>query len=146
MPLLFCILLAGCSHDNRNETAVRQGVLDHLAGRGLNLGSMDVAVTNVIFRKNEADATVSFTPKGANAPGGPMVMHYTLELQGNHWVVKPQANAGANPHGGMGGAGAMGANPHGDMGGIANPHGGAAPTGEMPPGHPAIPPPDSGSK
>jgi len=84
---------------------------------------MDVGVTNVIFRKDEADATVSFSPKGSK-PGAGMVMHYTLQLQGSRWVVKGRTEAG-NPHGGAG---------------SANPHGGMGDAGALPPGHPAIPP------
>jgi len=102
-------------------------VLDHLAGRNFNLAAMDVSVTNVIFRKDQADATVSFSPRGSKGGAG-LVMRYTLLLQGNRWVVKGANEAGGSPHSG---AGAMGANPHSGGGGA------------LPPGHPAVPPSSS---
>jgi hypothetical protein len=127
-PLLLIVALAGCNRDIRNEQAVRQGVIDYLASRSnLNISAMNVEVASVIFRQNEADATVSFSPKGGG-PGGSMTMRYTLELKGSKWVVKGRADSGQNPHGsGM-------------------PAPGASPMGEMPSGHPTAPPPDRGKK
>jgi hypothetical protein len=122
---------AGCHRDVRNENAVRQGVLDYLSSRAnLNISSMNVQVTSVVFRKDEADAIVSFAPKGSNASGG-MTIRYLLERKGDRWVVKGRADSGS-PHAGA----------------DANPHGGMAPggTGELPPGHPPVPPKDSGTK
>ena len=128
LPLLLIVALAGCHRDIRNEQAVRQGVIDYLASRSnLNIGAMNVEVASVIYRQNEADATVSFSPKGGG-PGGSMTMRYTLELKGGKWIVKGRADSGQNPHGG------------------GMPATGASPMGEMPPGHPAVPPPDSGQK
>jgi hypothetical protein len=118
VSVLLALTLA-CSADIRSESAVRQGVLDHLAGvHDLNIRSMNVQVTSVVFRENEADATVSITPDGG---GGGMTMRYVLERKGNRWVVKQRADSGQNPHGAMGASGA----------------------GQLPPGHPAIPPPSS---
>jgi hypothetical protein len=119
------LLLCACGGNIHNAEAVRQGVIDHLSGRKnleLDLSSMDLQVTSVSFRENEADATVSFTPKGGAAAA--MSMRYTLERKGNHWVVKTKSEAGASPHG----AGA----PEGAPGG-----------GQLPPGHPPVqqPPP-----
>ena len=140
--LLLVLALAGCGRDIRNEQAVRQAVIDYLSSRpGLNISSMNVDLASVIFRKDEADATVSVSPKGSSASAG-MTIRYTLELKGNRWVVKPRANAGSNPHG------APDANPNGSTN--ANPHGSAAVApdggspGAIPPGHPPIPPKDSG--
>ena len=133
LPLLVLLALAGCSRDIRNEGAVRQGVLDYLSRRAnLNVASMDVSVTSVVFRRDEADATVSFSAKGSNGAGG-MTMHYILERKGGRWAVKGRADSGQNPHGGAG------ASPHG---------GGASPSGSgaLPPGHPAIPPQDRGAR
>jgi hypothetical protein len=126
--LLLC--LVGCNKGNIDtKEAVRQGVIDYLAGRqNLNVSSMNVNVTSVTFKENEADAMVAFAPKGAG--GQPVSIPYTLERKGNRWVVKPRA-AGDSPHGG---AMPPGANPHGAM-----PPGGEAPAGAMPPGHPAVP-------
>lgn len=118
-------LSGGCNRGAGDpEEAVRQGVIDYLAKRAnLNVAAMNVAVTSVIFRKNEADAVVAITAKGASAGQG-MSMKYTLERQGDRWVVKDKAEAGASPHSAAG----------------ANPHGGAAPPAEgtLPPGHPAV--------
>jgi hypothetical protein len=130
LPLLVLLALAGCSRDIRNEGAVRQGVLDYLSSRAnLNIASMDVSVTSVVFRRDEADATVSFSPKDSHGAGG-MTMHYILERKGDRWTVKGRADSGQNPHG-------TGASPHG---------GGAPGSGALPPGHPAIPPQDRGTK
>jgi len=106
---------AGC-HRSSPEAAIRQGVIDYLSKRSnLNVSGMNVDVTSLVVRQNEADAVVSFTAKGAN-PGQPMSMRYTLERRGDRWVVKDKAEAGASPHGG------------------------AAPAagGQLPPGHPSV--------
>lgn len=126
--LLLC--LVGCNKGNIDtKEAVRQGVIDYLAGRqNLNVSSMNVEVTSVTFKENEADAMVAFAPKGGGG-GQPVSIPYTLERKGNRWVVKPRAT-GESPHGG---AMPSGANPHGSM------PGGEAPAGAMPPGHPAVP-------
>lgn len=128
--LLLIFSLAACNRGIQNNDAVRQGVIDHLAKAGLNVKGMDVALSSVQYNGNQADATVSITPKGGNPSQG-MSMKYHLEQQGSQWVVTGRQDSSANPHG----AGAMpgAANPHG--GGAvpsgANPHAG----GEMaPPG------------
>ena len=134
------LCLVGCNKGNIDtKEAVRQGVIDYLASRqNLNVSSMNVEVTSVTFKENEADATVSFAPKGAGG-GQPVSIPYTLERKGSRWVVKPHA-AGGSPHGGgmpggmpPGGSMPSGENPHGAM----PPAGGE--TGTMPPGHPAVP-------
>lgn len=114
------LCLAGCSHGNIDtKEAVRQGVIDYLAGRqNLNVSSMNVEVASVTFKENEADAVVTFAPKGAT--GAPITIPYTLERKGSRWVVKPHA-AGQSPHGTMPPAAA------------------APPSGDMPPGHPTVP-------
>ena len=142
LPILFAgLVLLGCgSRGLQNETAVRQGVLDYLSQRtDLNMKMMQVDVTSVSFRQDEADATVSFRPKGV--AGGGMQMRYTLERQGSRWVVKGKGHSGAgqSPHGqtpagGMpGGMPGAGQSPHGQM-----PPAGAAPATELPPGHPSL--------
>ena len=127
--MLLCVALAGCHRDIQNEDAVKRGVMDYLSTRqGLNIGSMNVSVTSLVYRQNEVDATVVFSPKGSG-PAPPMTLHYLLERKGDRWVVKPRAASG-NPHGGMG------ANPHGGM--RTPPAGGGS--GTLPPGHPTVPP------
>jgi hypothetical protein len=135
LPLLAIgLVLLGCTGGRsiQNEAAVRQGVIDYLSQRSdLNLSSMQVDVTSVSFRQNEADATVSIRSRGA--AGVSMPMRYTLERQGNRWVVKGRGRglSGAAPHGmGQmmpGGAGAPAAGTPGGQGGSG-----------LPPGHPPI--------
>ncbi len=93
---------------------------------------MQLEVTSVIFRDNEAEATVSFVPKGA-APSQGMSMKYTLVREGDSWKVKQKAEATNSPHSG----GAV-SNPHeGGMGTLPPPAGGGG--AELPPGHPPMP-------
>ena len=122
--LLALLSLTACNRGSQNKDAVRQGVLDYLAGRkDLNIASMDVDVSSVQFDGGKAEATVSFAPKGAPAGQG-MTMRYQLEQRGSSWVVVGKQDSGhagsvapgsANPHGG-------GAIPEG----AANPHSGGA--------------------
>jgi len=131
--LIASALLWGCKKDIQNEDAVRRGIMNYLSKRQ-DLTAMDVTVTKVAFRQNEADATVHFQAKNSTVPGSGLDMSYVLERQGNEWVVKGRTGPG---HGGA-------------MGGTDNPHGmGAAPAGgapgALPPGHPPMPPPQSKS-
>jgi hypothetical protein len=114
-------LALGCGGDRnlQSQEAVRQGVIDHLSKRtDLNVNSMSVDVMSVSFREDEADATVAIRLKGGG-PDQTMQMRYTLERQGNQWIVKGRSEAGD---------GHAGAEP-----GMVSPHGGA---GDLPPGHP----------
>ena len=99
------LLLTACSRNIDNGDAVRQGVIDYLKARtgqtGLNMDMMQVDVTAVSFMKDEARATVSFSPKGATNQGG-MQISYTLDRKGDKWVVRPHAEGGENPHGAAG--------------------------------------------
>ncbi|MCL5744189.1 MAG: hypothetical protein M1541_09730 [Acidobacteria bacterium] len=124
------------------KEAVRLGVVDYLSSRtGLSVASMQIDVLSVDFRGKEADAVVSFRPKGG---GEGMQMNYTLERQGNRWVVKGRAGSSSgNPHGGA-------AVP--DKSGSAGMPAGHPPTSdkagnaELPAGHPPVPksaPPES---
>jgi len=95
---------AGC-HKRSEEEAVRQGVIDYLSKRSnLNVSGMNVTVVSLVVRANEADADISFTAKGAN-PGQGMLRRYTLERQGDHWVVKNSVDTGSSPHGAGAGGG-----------------------------------------
>jgi hypothetical protein len=92
------LLLSGCNRGIQNQEAVRKAILDHLAKRGGFNAAMEVNITAVTFRQDEADATVSYRVKGT--PGGAgMTMNYTLERKGNAWAVKEKAEAGGTPHG-----------------------------------------------
>ena len=106
------VCLAGCNRGVQNKDAVRQGVLDHLAQVQLNVASMNVEVTSVQFNGNQAEATVSFSPKGGNAAQG-MSMSYKLEQKDGRWVVMGRKDASASPHGGMPPAAPATENPHG---------------------------------
>ncbi len=134
LSLVFAaVLLPGCGNRAiQSEAAVRQGVIDYLSQRSdLNLSTMQVEVTSVSFRENEADASVSFRPKGAAGDSG-MTMRYTLERKGNRWVVKGrgQSQPGHAPHG-------MGQPPQGGQ--ASGMPGSSAQGGAgLPPGHPPI--------
>ena len=136
-------LLGGCKKNIQNDDAVRQGIMTYLAKRP-DLLSMDVNVTSVAYRQDEATATVRFQAKGNTSPGASMTMQYVLERKDNQWNVK--GRAGANNHGANGlppaesGAGSIGAMPNTTMPpghpSVGAP--GSAPPGALPPGHPAI--------
>ena len=129
--LSLALSLAACHRSARNDEAVRQGVMDYLAQKGLNVQGMNVAVTDLKMNGSQADATVSITPKSGNASQG-MSMEYQLEQHGDKWTVTGRKNA--SQHGG-------GAMPPG----MENPHGGTMPGGENP--HGAMPAqPGAGSK
>jgi hypothetical protein len=98
-------LLAACTKDIQNKDAVRAAIVDYLQAReaktGLKMDAMVVEVSTMTFSSsgNEAHATVKFTPK----QGGPgMDMPYTLDRNGNKWVVRAHAEGGENPHGAAG--------------------------------------------
>jgi hypothetical protein len=130
MGLSLVLSLVACKRDIQNTDAVRQGVLAYLSKRS-DLLSMDVSIANVVYRDNEATATVHLQAKGSSAPGSGMDMRYVLERKGNDWVVK--GRAGGEAHG-QGMAAPPGAAPSdGGPGSI-----GAMPQ-TLPPGHPTIP-------
>lgn len=122
------LLLAGCNRSGnlQNAEAVRKGVLNHLSSNSsLDVNSMDVEVASVSFREGEADAVISFRPKGSTDPANSMQMRYTLERKGGQWQVKGKAEASGGAHGG------------------ASPHGGDS---ALPPGHPLIEEPTGPAK
>ena len=127
--LIFC--LAGCHRGVESNDAVRQGVLDYLATKGMTAAAMDITVSAVKFNGDKADATVSFAPKGTGV--GQMAIQYHLELKDNKWTVVGRQDASQHGGGQMPPAAA----PRGGaMPGTDNPHGGgmAAPGagGKMP--------------
>ena len=121
------MLLGACQKDIQNEDAVRRGIMNYLSKRQ-DLTAMDVTVTKVAFRQNEAEASVHYQAKGSAAPGSGVDMRYVLERKGNEWVVK--GRAAGSEHG----ASPMGASPM--SGGMTG--------GALPPGHPAVPPQPQG--
>ena len=102
--LVAAFAFTGCNRGVESKEAVRQAVIDYLAGRtNLNMNSMNVDVTAVTFKGDQADATVAFAPKGASGAAQGMSMRYTLERKGNRWVVKGRADSGGGHSGAMGG-------------------------------------------
>jgi hypothetical protein len=122
--LLLPLLLVSCNRGApQTKEAIMQGVMEHLTkNTGLDMSSMDVEITSVSFRGNEADALVSFRPKGSADPG--MQMKYTLESKDSKWTVKGRAESGSSPHSGTP----------------------ATPGGELPAGHPPVNPPPGQTK
>jgi hypothetical protein len=96
-------LLSACTKDIQNKDAVQGAIVDYLKAReaktGLKMDSMQVEVSTMTFSSsgNEAHVTVKFSPK-AGGPG--MDLPYTLDRNGNKWVVRAHAEGGENPHGG----------------------------------------------
>jgi len=89
------VWLSGCQKNIQTNEAVRDGVIKHLSqNKNLSIGAMDVDVSAVTFKDNEAEATVTFKPKGGDASSG-MSMRYSLEKKGSEWVVKKKADSGA---------------------------------------------------
>lgn len=120
---LFClaaILLAGCSKNIDTSEAVKAGVLKDIAGK-VDVGSMDVNVDSVSFREKEADAQVSFRPKGL-PQGGAIIMQYVMERDGDEWKIKSRSMQG---------------NHETDQNGVNPPTPGQT---ALPPGHPSVPP------
>jgi hypothetical protein len=126
--LLLIVSLAACNRGIQNNDAVRQGVLDHLgqSKTGLNLDAMDVKVTAVQFKADEADAAVTISPKGGNPAAG-MAINYHLRQEGNRWVVVGRQDSSADPHRGL--AAPEGSSPHAGevVPGSPNPHGDGTP-------------------
>jgi hypothetical protein len=119
--LLLIVCLAGCHRSNENKDAVRQGVLDYLATKGMTPAAMDINVTDVKFNGDKADATVSFAAKGTGV--GQMTIQYHMALKDSKWAVVGRQDA--SQHGG--GQLPPGAAPQGGAmpGGMASPHGGS---------------------
>jgi hypothetical protein len=121
---LVLLSLAACNRGTQSKDAVRQGVLDYLTSKGLNMNGMNVDVTAVQFNGDRAEATVSITAKGGAAGTG-MSPVYLLEQKSGKWTVTGRKETGEPQHG---------AAPPAAMPGAENPHGGT-----MPPGHAAEP-------
>lgn len=122
------LLATACStrKAGQNKEAVERGVIEYLQNRsGLDIKAMDVNIANVSFRENEAEATVSFSAKGAADASNMMQMRYVLESKDGKWVVKGRS-------GGAGGHGSGAPSGHGAM----TPGAGGEPPAALPPGHP----------
>jgi len=130
------LLLAGCSKNIDTADAVKTSVIKDVSKK-MDVKNMDVNVVSVAFRGTEADAAVSFSPKGVPA-GQSIVMKYTLTRDGEEWKIKARALEAQGAHAATGGApgGEMPAGHPGAAGGAAP---GAAPDGApLPSGHPTM--------
>jgi hypothetical protein len=96
--------------------------------------AMDVNVTSVAYKQDEATATVKFQAKGNNSPGASMMMQYVLERKGSEWTVK--GRAGANEHGANGLP--QEAPAGGSIGAMPNTMPPAGSPSALPPGHPVV--------
>jgi hypothetical protein len=110
------LLAAGCSSNIDTPEAVKQGVINDLSKR-MDVKNMDVNVDSVSFRDHQADALVSFAPKGAPRSQG-MTMRYKMERNGSEWHIASRASGDLQRHAQQAGAGQGQA--------------------ELPAGHPAI--------
>jgi hypothetical protein len=123
------LLAAGCSRSIDTPEAVKQGVVNDLAKR-MDIQNMDVSVDSVSFRDHEADAVVSFSPKGSPRGQG-MSMRYKLQRNGNEWHIASRSSGDIQRH-------AQGAAEGGGQPGHP-PLGSGASGSDLPPGHPQIP-------
>ena len=118
------LVLAACARKNiENKEAIRQAVVEYLSARqaqtGLDISTMDVDVVAMTFERDTARATVAFKVKNGDAG---MQLNYTLDRRNDKWVVQPRPESGGGH-------------------GVVLPDG--TPGGQLPPGHPATPPPSS---
>ena len=120
------LALSGCSKSADNQEAAQKAVDKYFASKP-GLSSMTARVQSVIFRGNEADATVMVTGKG-QAPSTAIPIPYVLERKSGEWEVKGPAKNAMAGHGGQMPAG----HPGTDMSGA---NGQAMPPGHAPMGN-----------
>jgi hypothetical protein len=125
------LLAAGCSRSIDTPEAVKQGVIKDLSKR-MDIQNMDVSVDSVSFRDREADAVVSFAPKGAPRAQG-MSMRYRMQRTGDEWHIASRSSGDIQRHAQQ---------QPSDAGQLPAGHpaiGGGASGSNLPPGHPQIP-------
>ncbi len=130
--LLAALCLAGCSKNIDTPEAVKAGVIKDIAKK-VDVDSMDVNVDSVSFREKEADARVSFRPKGGD-PSQSITMTYLLEKQGDEWHIKSRNMVDPHDQGQAGGS------PHGELPAGHPGASGAVNGGALPEGHPQVDP------
>ena len=141
--VVFAIALAAiqvsCGNKMQTREAVERGVLKGVASRGINADSMDVSVTHVDFHGKQADAVVSFAPKGGKISDG-LTMRYTLEQRGNEWVIVNRSAMNMQQHtGGMQSPPSVMDQNSGAVDPMPNALPGIAPSSRpLPPGHPPL--------
>jgi hypothetical protein len=126
------LLAAGCSRNVDTPEAVKRGVINDLSKK-MDVKNMDVSVDSVSFRDREADAVVSFAPRGAPRQQG-MSMRYRMQRSGDEWHIASRSSGDLQHHAEQQpGAQGNGALPTG------HPPVGGEGTGNLPAGHPAVP-------
>ena len=138
----FLVLFAGCKRQQSDADAIRSGINQHLASlKTLNLGAMDMNITNVSVQGNQAQAQVEFKPKTGAPQGAGMQVAYSLQKQNGLWVVQ-----NTQPAGGSIQHPAPGENPHmngtspssGSMPNFRDLVPGGGSSNALPPGHPPV--------
>src|SRR5260370_18822580 len=71
-PLI--LSLAACNRGMQNNEAVRQGVIDRMAQKGV--AGVDVALTSVKLNGTEADAVAAISPKRGSPPNASSVNYH----------------------------------------------------------------------
>ncbi|HLX00009.1 MAG TPA: hypothetical protein VKR82_15300 [Candidatus Acidoferrales bacterium] len=91
------VFFAGCKKQESDADAIRSGINQHLASlKTLNLGAMDMNITNFSIQGNQAQAQVEFRPKTGAPQGAGMQVAYSLEKQNGLWVVQNTQPAGGS--------------------------------------------------
>jgi len=136
------VFFAGCKKQESDADAIRSGINQHLASlKTLNLGAMDMNITNVSIQGNQAQAQVEFKPKTGAPQGAGMQVAYSLQKQNGLWIVQNTQPAGGSiQHPGPG------ENPHmngtspssGSMPNFRDLVPGGGSSTALPPGHPPI--------
>jgi len=136
------VFFAGCKKQESDADAIRSGINQHLASlKTLNLGAMDMNITNVSIQGNQAQAQVEFKPKTGAPQGAGMQVAYSLQKQNGLWIVQNTQPAGGSiQHPGPG------ENPHmngtspssGSMPNFRDLVPGSGNSNSLPPGHPPI--------
>lgn len=136
------VFFAGCKKQESDADAIRTGINQHLASlKTLNLGAMDMNITNVSIQGNQAQAQVEFKPKTGAPQGALMQVAYSLEKQNGLWVVQ-----NTQPVGGSIQHPAPGENPSmntsspssGSMPNFRDLVTGGGTSNALPPGHPPV--------
>ncbi len=95
--LALAVVVCSCGNKMQTREAVERGVLKGVASRGINPNSMDVSVSSVKFHGKQADAVVSFAPKGGKISDG-LTMRYTLDQRDNEWVITGRSALNMSQH------------------------------------------------
>jgi len=130
------LLVAGCSRNIDTPEAIKQGIIHDLAKR-MDIQNMDVNVDSVSFRDREADAVVSFAPRGSPRSQG-MSMRYRMQRTGNEWHIASRSSGDLQRHAEGAGEGGGSQLPAGHPP-IGAGSGNAESGSSLPPGHPQIP-------